>query len=171
MTEPGDVSYEVPTAGGGRPVELLAPAVAESGADPGLLVLLDGEFYRDRMPTASLIADGQRAGWLRSFWTLLVPQLDQPSRWRDNQCSDAFADFPADDVLPWFGREVGAPAFVALGGLSLTGLQVAHTCLRHPARFPIGFCQSPSFWWQGARMADAVRRRGGATTRPASGCG
>ncbi len=139
---------------GDRTVRLLPP-VAES-SQAGLLVLLDGEFYVDRMPTVDLVQQGQRSGRLARFWTLFVDAGDQPSRWRDCQCSESFAAFVANDLVAWFRAGVADVDTVAVGGLSLSGLQAAFTAVFHHEAIDRVFTQSPSFWWSDGSLGDLV---------------
>lgn len=144
--------------------------VDASSAD--VLILLDGELYRNHMPTVRLVEEWQRARADRTLWTSFVAQGEQPARWRDLQCSEPFAAFVADELVDWVVRTIDrTPRRLVLGGLSLGGLQAAFTALRYPSRFDATFCQSPSFWWSNARFADDVREAAEVRSRFRISCG
>ena len=114
-----------------------------------LCLFMDGEYYLDHVGArAAVEALGLSAAWV---------SYDSPaSRHVDYTCSERYARFVTQELLPWLGEEIRVVA-----GLSLSGLAAAHLALEHPGRFPRAICQSPSAWWSEERLAEAVRARGG----------
>lgn len=128
-----------------RDVWTVPPFVESSVA--GVLVLLDGEFYRERMPTLDIIERMQRANEAPAFWTVFVDQGERERRWRDTMCSVTFGRFLAGELPETIAAETGPTAAWSIGGLSLSGLQATYTAMLHPERYQRVFAQSPSFWW------------------------
>ena len=113
-------------------------------------VLLDGEYYIERMDAPQLIAELQSSPTIPSFSVIYVSHIDGATRWTESFCSERFAQFLDEELLPWADAQFdldtdGLPA--VLGGLSLTGLAAAHAALMCPRRFASVLCQSASFWW------------------------
>ena len=89
-----------------------------------------------------------------------VSHVDPLTRWKESACSETFARFVAEELVPWlhshFQQAVG-PLPTILGGLSLTGLAAAHAVLLHPHRFSGVLCQSASLWWSDQWLIHAYR--------------
>ena len=133
-----------------------------------LCVFLDGEHYQRDMKGVSLLAP-LLADPLRPVSLLFVshvaPGEGAPEyaarRTADYTCNDRYAQFIAEDVVRWaVARNAGTqPSGNVICGLSLSGLQSAHTALRHPAVFSACLSQSGSFWWlHGRDMSFAPTR-------------
>jgi enterochelin esterase family protein len=65
----------------------------------GLLVLFDGEAYRNEIPTTTILDNLLAAQRTPPLVALLVDS--GKTRDRDLQCSSSFADFLAQELLPW----------------------------------------------------------------------
>jgi enterochelin esterase family protein len=125
-----------------------------------LCVLLDGEYYVDRMNIPPVIAALQATSDLPACSVAYVSHVDGATRWRETVCHGPFADFVATELFPWLtGRlNVAAQAPIVLGGLSLTGLTAAHAALRYPDRIAGVICQSASFWWADCWLVEEYRK-------------
>ncbi|HEX4145998.1 MAG TPA: alpha/beta hydrolase-fold protein [Pirellulales bacterium] len=161
-----------PALGNERRVWLQPP---EANRPPrAICVLLDGEYYLQRVNAPALIAELQTARIVPPLSVAYVSHVDSVTRWKESACSESFAGFVADELVPWvesqFRPAVG-PLPVILGGLSLTGLAAAHVVLCHPNRFSGVFCQSASFWWSHQWLIDAYRKQSGPLPRFRICCG
>jgi enterochelin esterase family protein len=128
-----------------------------------LCILLDGEYYVERMDAPAIIADLQAAGAVVPFATAFVSHVDGATRWAESFCNSRFAEFVAKELLPWLGDQLPTPPqprYTILGGLSLTGLAAAHVALLYPECCPNVLCQSASFWWSESWLVTEFRRKG-----------
>jgi enterochelin esterase-like enzyme len=128
-----------------------------------ICILLDGEYYVQRMAAPAIIAEVQAAPTVPPFATIYVSHIDGPTRWRESFCNEQFARFISEDLRLWAYQHfdlAGDKVPIFLGGLSLTGLAAAHVALVYPDVFAGILCQSASFWWSDNWIVNAFRRRG-----------
>ncbi|MFG2141047.1 alpha/beta hydrolase-fold protein [Streptomyces sp. NPDC048650] len=72
--------------------------------------------------------------------------LDRAVSWPSRLLTDGYADFLADDLLPWAAMRWSAaadPRRTVVAGQNLGGTAALHTCLRRPERFGSALAQSP----------------------------
>ncbi len=114
-----------------------------------IAILLDGEYYVNRMNTVETLCKMQSSGDIPSTSCAFVSHVDGATRHDDLTCSKEYADFLVYDVLPWLkGRHrISEGAKYLIGGVSLSGLQAAYTSFIHSGNFDFCLCQSASFWW------------------------
>jgi enterochelin esterase family protein len=127
------------------------PGYKASSDSYDLLLLFDGQAYRDVIcaPTTldNLLADAQTP----AFIMVLVDIIDFGVRSQELPCSPRFADFVANELLPWIEndyRVASDPARRIVGGFSLGGLAAAYFGLQYPDRIGKVLSQSGSFWWK-----------------------
>ncbi|MFG2093575.1 enterochelin esterase domain-containing protein [Streptomyces sp. NPDC048612] len=79
---------------------------------------------------------------------VLAPEVAGPAGWwREPGTHDPYADFLADELLPWAAalRPVTTdPRRTVVAGQGLGGTAALHTCLRRPERFGGALVQSPA---------------------------
>jgi hypothetical protein len=76
---------------------------------------------------------------------------DNPDRGRELSCSSAYADFLAQEIVPWARANyhvTDRSEQTIIGGASLGGLAAAFVGLKHPEVFGNVLSQSGSFWWK-----------------------
>lgn len=114
--------------------------------DGPLCVVLDGEFYLQRIDAPVLLDERAELG---EATYVFVSHVDAAARHHDFTCEPAYARFVADEVVGW-ARGV-CPGLRGDGhlaiGLSLSGLAAAYIALNYPQTFRGAVCQSGSFWW------------------------
>jgi enterochelin esterase family protein len=111
------------------------PGYPDGGPYP-LVVLLDGhELYRVvGAPTIvdNLVAEGR----IRPPVVAMMANADGLSRFREYACNAAFADFLADELVPFvrssYAGVAGDAASVVVGGVSAGGLASAHAAWTRP---------------------------------------
>jgi enterochelin esterase-like enzyme len=164
-------SFRSTLLGNERGVWLQAPASEDRVQ--ALCVLLDGEYYVERMDAPAVIDALGASAAVRPFAVVYVSHVDAQTRWRESFCSDLFARSVRDELVPWaqdqFG--VGSAGTVILGGLSLTGLAAAHAGLASAGMIAGVMCQSASFWWSDSHLVRDVRQRDGVPLRFRLTCG
>lgn len=167
-----ETSFESEILGNRRKVWLQPP----TGGVPaeGLVVLLDGEYYVDRIEAPSVVSDFQQSQVTAPFATGYVSHIDSKIRWPESFCNSSFARFIAQELAPWLEDQFdlgdkSVPKIV--GGLSLTGLAAAHIVLQHPEVFDGVLCQSASFWWNDNWLVNEYRRRPAPAARFRITCG
>jgi enterochelin esterase-like enzyme len=138
-------------------------AVAARGPALAGIVLLDAEYYVERIGAPAVIAELQQAALIPPVSVLYLSHIDGASRWTESFCNLQFARFLGEEVVAWARSQMlpgfdGAPLIV--GGLSLTGLAAAHAALFGPRVFAGVLCQSASFWWLDNRLIDEARSGG-----------
>ncbi len=143
-------------------------------AAAAICILLDGEYYVERMDAPAVIDELQRSRRVPPFAVAYVSHVDHATRGKESTCNDRFARFVAEELAPWVKRQCGPAAEnlpTILGGLSLTGLAAAHAVLRSPDRFSGVLCQSGSFWWSDQRLVNECQVHSPRTVRFRISCG
>jgi hypothetical protein len=77
--------------------------------------------------------------------------VENPDRWRELACNSAFADFLAEEIVPWARANYHAtdrPEQTIIGGTSLGGLNAAFVGLKHAEVFGNVLSQSGAFGWK-----------------------
>jgi enterochelin esterase family protein len=136
-----------------------------------LCILLDGEYYVERMDAPPLIAELMTAGDIPPTCFVFVSSIDGTTRWSESFCNASFARFLVDELISWTAAKIGRKLPAILGGLSLTGLAAAHAGLLFPQSFTGVLCQSASFWWSDSRIVRNCRQRGPLPLRFRISCG
>jgi len=130
-----------------RAVSVYTPAgYDQHGGTYGVLILFDGEAYRDLIPTPTILDNLMASQKIHPLVALLVDSGE--TRDRDLQCSAPFADFLAKELLPWARQRYrfsAEPKQTIVGGSSYGGLSAAYCALRHPEVFGAVLSQSGSF--------------------------
>lgn len=132
-----------------------------------LCVMLDGEFYRDKVDAPAILSSLMQRGLTPPMTVVFVSHGGAAARHTDYVCEPLFARFIAEDVVNHARARV--PSLSADGhvicGLSLSGLAAAHITLLYPTRFPAALCQSGSFWYQPAAFAQLAHQHAPSTSR------
>jgi enterochelin esterase family protein len=113
-----------------------------------LLLLFDGEAAQDLVPAPVLLDNLIARGKISPTVAVLVHS--QRTRGRDLTCSTPFADFLAQELVPWVRanyRVSSDPSRVTISGISLGGLMAVYCGLKHSEVFGNVLSQSGSFWY------------------------
>ncbi len=135
--------------GNERPIWIYTPQGYAADKKPyGLLVLSDGGLYVNAAHVATTLDNLIAAGVIPP---LVAVMLDNPNRGRELSCSSAYADFLAEEIVPWARANYHAtdrPEQTIIGGASFGGLQAACVGLKHAEVFGNVLSQSGSFPWK-----------------------
>lgn len=125
-----------------------------------LVVVLDAEFYRERMDAVTLWDELEAHGEIAPAWVVFVSMHSFEARWKECPCHVPFALFVGAELLPWLAHlhpELADSAVKrVLVGLSYTGLAAAFVALERPGLFDHVITQSGSFWWNDCWLASRV---------------
>jgi enterochelin esterase family protein len=117
----------------------------------GLLVLFDGAYYQDsEMIPVPVILDNLIAKRKIPPLIAVFVRHDPLTRNKDLSCSDPFAAFLVEELVPWIraNYKVSArPENTIVGGLSMGGLMASYCGLRHPEIFGNVLSQSGAYSW------------------------
>jgi enterochelin esterase family protein len=135
--------------GNERPIWIYTPHGYSASKKPyGLLVLSDGGLYVNAAHVNTTLDNLIAAGVIPPLVAVMV---DNPNRWRELSCNPTYADFLAQEIVPWARANYHAtdrPEQTIIGGSSLGGLQAAFVGLKHPEVFGNVLSQSGAFDWK-----------------------
>jgi enterochelin esterase-like enzyme len=135
--------------GNERPIRIYTPHGYAAGKKPyGLLILTDGGIYVNTGRVATTLDNLIAAGLIPPLVAVMV---DNPNRWRELSCNSTYADFLAQEIVPWARANYHAtdrPEQTIIGGTSLGGLQAACVGLKHSEVFGNVLSQSGAFSWK-----------------------
>src|SRR6267143_367396 len=135
--------------GNERPIWIYTPNRYAADKKPyGLLVLSDGGLYVNSASVATTLDNLTAAGLIPPLVAVMV---ENPDRGRELSCSSAYADFLAQEIVPWARANYHAtdrPEQTIIGGASLGGLQAAFVGLKHAEVFGNVLSQSGAFPWK-----------------------
>jgi enterochelin esterase-like enzyme len=141
----------------------IPPSYDPASSAYGLLILFDGEWYRDPQQIAApVIMDNLVAKRQIAPLVAVMVETLNATRSHDLGNSPAFADFVAEELVPWvrLNYHVTAdPARAIVGGASLGGVMSSYCGLRHSEVFGNVLSQSGSYWvWDGYPTVAATQR-------------
>src|ERR1051325_1394500 len=154
--------------GNERPIWIYTPHGYSAGKKPyGLLVLSDGGLYVNAAHVNTTLDNLIAAGVIPPLVAVMV---DNPNRWRELSCNPTYADFLAQEIVPWARANYHAtdrPEQTIIGGSSLGGLQAAFVGLKHPEVFGNVLSQSGDFRWKpdGEKEWEWLKRQFAASPR------
>jgi enterochelin esterase family protein len=131
------------------------PGYEDDGDRCWLMIAFDGGFEMMEATLDNLLA----AGKIPPLVVVGVENIDGASRLRDLDCSDRFARFLADELVPWVRktyRVYDDPAHTIVGGASLGGRMAAYCGLRHSGVFGKVLSQSGSFVTAAGQVSPAA---------------
>jgi enterochelin esterase-like enzyme len=136
------------------------PGYDPAGEPYGLLIMFDGELYRDpKLMAGPIVLDNLIAKQQIRPLVAVFLNTQNATRTRDLANSPNFADFVAEELVPWVRQNYHVstdPRRTILGGLSLGGLMSAYCAFRHPEVIGNVLSQSGSFWvWEGWPKVEA----------------
>jgi enterochelin esterase-like enzyme len=124
------------------------PGYTSTAAPYRLLLLFDGVYYTDYIPTATILDNLCAESLITPAVAILVDT--SAHRDRDLTCSGSMCAFLIEELLPWVYQHYHVtrqPQETTIGGISLGGLAAAFTGLQHPDVFGQVLAQSGAFWW------------------------
>lgn len=134
-----------------RPVSVYTPANYKADGPPNaLLILFDGEDLSNggqyQVTTLNNLIAASRIPPTVAVFVDNIPRR----RLVDLVASDEFADFMAQELMPWIRSHYNVtkdPKQTVITGYSAGGLASAYVALRHPEVFGNVLSQSGAFWW------------------------
>jgi len=151
-----------------RPIWIYTPHGYAAAKKPyGLLVLSDGGLNVNTARVATTLDNLIAAGLIPP---LIAVMVENPDRWRELSCNSAYADFLAQEIVPWARANYHAtdrPEQTIIGGTSLGGLQAACVGLKHSEVFGNVLSQSGDFKWKpdGEKEWEWLKRQFAASPR------
>ncbi|MFP4540968.1 MAG: alpha/beta hydrolase-fold protein [Opitutales bacterium] len=133
-----------------------------------LLILLDGEVYREEMDVFSCLEELEEAGRIPPPLAVLVSRHSPARRWVECPCHPPFAAFIRDELLPWLESRfdlASDPARRIIGGASYTGLAAAYAALENGGRLGRVLSQSGAFWAEDGAFLHLLEERPAAPLR------
>ncbi|MBW7883431.1 MAG: DUF3327 domain-containing protein [Caldilineaceae bacterium] len=127
------------------------PGYSRDGPPYGFLVILDGWFYVQFIPTPTILDNLLADGLLPPLVAIMAGHPWDPTRQRDLACYPPFVDFVTKELLPWARASYHLaqdPAQSGVVGGSRGGLAAAHLAFEHPELFGHVLSQSGAFSWK-----------------------
>lgn len=117
----------------------------------GLLIVFDGWAYLNLIPTPLILDNLLAAGLIPPLIAVLPDSLSQETRTLELPCYTPFADFLAEELVPWIRKKYNVatkPSQVIVAGSSFGGLAAVFAGLKYPNVFGNVLSQSGSFYWR-----------------------
>jgi len=127
------------------------PSYTADGPPYGWLLIFDGWFYINLIPTPTIVDNLYTDGVLPPLVAIMVGSPFEQYRRRDLACYPPFENFLMGEVVPWARQNYhlsNDPAQVAVVGASLGGTMAAYIGLRHSDIFGNVLAQSAYFGWK-----------------------
>jgi enterochelin esterase-like enzyme len=127
------------------------PGYQSDGVSYGFILVLDGWFYINLIPTPTILDNLHAEGRLPPLVAIMVGGVFDQTRQRDLACYPPFADFLSGELLPWARQNYHLsddPARSGIVGVSLGGLMAAFIGLHHSDIFGNVLAQSAFFGWK-----------------------
>ncbi|SEG86122.1 alpha/beta hydrolase-fold protein [Marinobacterium lutimaris] len=118
--------------------------------DSQLLILFDGKEYTRKIDVPRIIDNLVEQGTLHSIAAVFIDNPSREARAQELPANPKFADFMADELLPWAEHTLNMdarPEQTILAGSSYGGLAATTVALSHPQLFANVLSMSGSFWW------------------------
>lgn len=116
-----------------------------------VLFLFDGKEYQSKVQTPVILDNLIAARKIPPIIAVFISNAHYQSRGKELPCNPLFADFMAQELLPWFKQTI-TPHLDAtktiISGSSYGGLASAYTAFRYPEFFRSVLSFSGSFWWK-----------------------
>jgi len=138
--------------GNERPLTIYTPAGSDSSSQlQHVLILFDRWAYAHVLPTSTVIDQLIAERSIPPILVVMVGHPDDTVRSTELPCHAPFADFLAQELMPWIRQRYQVsphPARMVVGGMSYGGLAAAYAGLRYPEVFGNVLSQSGSFYWK-----------------------
>lgn len=153
--------WSSPRLGNTRNVWIYSTGEGAHPASRPLAVLLDGQFWSQKMPIWEPLMQQTAQGKLPAAVYVLIEVIDSQQRGRELTCNPDFWQAVQEELLPDIARRAPHtqdPAKTVVAGQSFGGLSSLYAGLNWPQRFGCVLAQSGSFWWPRRDMlqGDAV---------------
>jgi enterochelin esterase-like enzyme len=142
-------------AGEWRSCSLLQGSCSHAHADrcavPSTARYLQVEPYAERWSRPTVLDNLIASGSILPLVDVMISHINLDDREREMTCNPSFAEFLAQELIPWVRRQYHVTTDAArtvLGGTSVGGLAAAHAGLHHPEIFGKILSQSGAFWWK-----------------------
>jgi enterochelin esterase family protein len=127
------------------------PGYSATGEPYGLMVLFDGIAYTLLVPTPAILDNLFAKGLIDPLVAIVLDNPTPISRNEEMPCNPRFADFLANEVVPWVRENYHVTKDAnrtIVAGSSYGGLAATFAGFRHPEIFGNVISQSGSFWWK-----------------------
>ena len=118
-------------------------------SDAKLLLILDAEFYRERVDAPAIIEELYEKDAIDQALIVYVSHCDRDARWIECPCHPPFASFVLDELCPWIADRfpaIRSSRDRVIAGLSYTGLAASYVALKAKGLFNKVISQSGSYW-------------------------
>lgn len=126
------------------------PDYKTDGAPYNVLVLFDGETYRERVPAPTILNNLIAKRKIEPLVAILIGNVSDEARQRELNCNPKLPEFLRQELMPWVREHyhiTNDSARAVIGGLSSGGLAAAYVALQYPQMFGNVLAQSGAFWW------------------------
>lgn len=137
-----------------RSVSLYEPKDKQVSVSPSLLIMLDGQDYEKRVSVPARIDRLYDEGEIGPTFVIMINNPDAQARSSELPANPKFADFIADEVIPWVQATTGhafKPNDVIIAGSSYGGLAALSVSLERPDKVGHVLSMSGSFWWRDSK--------------------
>jgi enterochelin esterase-like enzyme len=138
--------------GNERIISVYTPAGYQRAGEPyALVVLFDRWTHAEVMATPTVLDNLIASGSIQPVVAVMVSHISHEVRMREKACNPSFAEFLAQELVPWVRREYHVTSDASrtvVGGQSAGGLTAAYAGLHHPEIFGKILCQSGALRWK-----------------------
>ena len=141
-----------------RAIDVYKPKDFDKNKHYPILFLFDGKDYQSKINTPKILDNLIEAKKIPAVVAIFIDNINLKIRSKELPCNEYFANFMADELLPWVKQNITkniTPKWSILSGSSYGGLASTYVAYKKPNSFAKSLSISGSYWWKPKREKES----------------